>query len=114
MFYTTTNTTEEVTNIFADVVSSNLGYSKAAFLAGMNDPNLNELARIHWKYACSRYTTGTPHFLVNGIPVDDQLPNGSLQDWEALIDPLLPSADGEKAAPKKQQKKRGSNKKVVA
>ncbi len=44
--------------MYADVVSSNLPYSKAAFLAGMADDNLNEAARIDWKYGASRYTTG--------------------------------------------------------
>jgi hypothetical protein len=57
----------------------------------MADDNLNELARIHWKYATSRYTTGTPHFLVNGLPVDDQIPDGTAAEWYAMIDPLLPS-----------------------
>ena len=27
--------------------------------------------------------------MINGIPVDDQLGNGQLSDWESLIDPLL-------------------------
>ena len=29
--------------------------------------------------------------MINGLPVDDQLGNGQLSDWEALIDPLLAS-----------------------
>lgn len=33
------------------------------------------------------------------VPVDDQLGNGALSDWEALIDPLLPSA-GKKSSKK--------------
>jgi hypothetical protein len=36
--------------------------------------------------------------MINGLPVDDQLGNGAVSDWEALIDPLLPGAA---AAPKK-------------
>ena len=30
--------------------------------------------------------------MINGLPVDDQLGNGQLSDWEALIDPLLAGA----------------------
>ncbi len=30
--------------------------------------------------------------MVNGLPVDDQLGNGQLADWEALLDPLLGGA----------------------
>jgi len=84
------NSTSEVVSMYATLVSENLPYSYNDFITGMNDDNLNELARIHWKYACSRYSTGTPHFLINGIPVDDQLNDGTVADWEALIDPLLP------------------------
>lgn len=89
-FYTDSNSTSEVISMYATLVSQNLPYSYNNFINGMNDDNLNELARIHWKYGCSRYTTGTPHFLINGIPVDDQLNDGTVADWEALIDPLLP------------------------
>jgi len=46
----------------------------------------------------SRYTTGTPHYVVNGLPVDDQLGNGQLADWIALLDPLL---GGEEGAPRR-------------
>jgi len=40
--------------------------------------------------------------MVNGIPVDDQLGNGQLSDWESLIDPLL------NAGGKKSNRKRNS------
>jgi hypothetical protein len=30
--------------------------------------------------------------MVNGLPVDDELGNGQLSDWEALLDPLLAGA----------------------
>ena len=35
--------------------------------------------------------------MVNGLPVDDQLGNGQLADWEALLDPLLSGARAPKA-----------------
>lgn len=73
-------------------LAAKLGYSQAAVLAGLADDNLNEATRVSWKYATSRYTTGTPHYLVNGLPVDDQLGAGALADWIALIDPLLAGA----------------------
>jgi predicted DsbA family dithiol-disulfide isomerase len=40
------------------VAGLDVGVSAAAFAAGMADDDLNEDARISWKYACSRYTTG--------------------------------------------------------
>jgi len=89
-FYSTTMTAEQIIDAYATLVSANLPYSKSDFTAGMNDPNLNELARIHWKFGTSRYTTGTPHFLCNGLPVDDQVPgDGTTAPWYQMIDPLL-------------------------
>jgi hypothetical protein len=90
-------------------LATQLGYSASAVAAGLADGNLNEDTRISWKYGCSRTTTGTPHYLVNGMAVDDQLGNGALSDWEALIDPLLP-AEGKKGSKKAKgdkKKKRG-------
>ena len=116
-FYSTTQSISQITDAYATLVAANLPYTKAAFLAGvrqgatpfppparpfltalplpslrqMADDNLNELARSHWKYATSRYTTGTPHFLVNGLPVDDQIPDGTAAEWYAMLDPLMPT-----------------------
>ena len=94
-FYSDTMTITQVTDAYATLVAANLPYTKAQFLSGMADGNLNELARIHWKYATSRYTTGTPHFLVNGLPVDDQIPDGTAAEWYAMIDPLLAGSRSE-------------------
>lgn len=86
------NTSTQIEAMYAQAAST-IGYSASAVLQGLQDPNMDEAARIAWKYATSRYTTGTPHYLINGLPVDDQLNNGALADWTALIDPLLaPSA----------------------
>ena len=40
------------------VAGLDVGVSAAAFAAGMADDDLNEDARISWKFGCSRYTTG--------------------------------------------------------
>lgn len=47
----------------ADLASTHLGYSYADVAAGLADDNLNEAARISWKYSTSRYSTGTPHYV---------------------------------------------------
>ena len=53
---------------------------------------------------CSRYTTGTPNYLVNGLPVDAG--GFTLAQWEALLDPLFTggSMRATKAARAAQQK----------
>ncbi len=95
-FYGASLNTTWVDNHIAELAFT-LGYAKADVLAGLADDNLNEDTRISWKYSTSRYSTGTPHYMVNGLPVDDQLGNGQLSDWEALLDPLLGRAQGAKA-----------------
>ena len=61
------------------------------FVKGMNDPNLNEATRVSWKYAASRYVSGTPTFHVNGVRISAG-PDSSLEEWRALLDPLLAAA----------------------
>lgn len=39
---------------------------------------------------CARYTTGTPNYAVNGLPVDAG--GFTLAQWEALLDPLYSAA----------------------
>ena len=80
-----------------DLVTANLGYAAADVAAGLASSDLNEDTRISWKYSTSRYSTGTPHYMINGIPVDDQLGDGSLSAWQALIDPLLAGMRAPKA-----------------
>jgi len=95
-FYGADLNTTWVDGHIADLAAT-LGYSKADVLAGLADDNLNEDTRISWKYSTSRYSTGTPHYMVNGLPVDDQLGNGQLSDWQALLDPLLGGGRAPKA-----------------
>jgi hypothetical protein len=61
--------------------------------------------RPQWKYSTSRYSTGTPHYMINGIPVDDQLGNGALSDWQALIDPLISATRPQKRTVSKNVKR---------
>jgi hypothetical protein len=98
-----TNSSVQIEQALADLAASTLGYSASAVMQGLQDPNMDEAARITWKYSTSRYTTGTPHYLLNGAPVDDQIGQGGVSDWEALIDGL-----GQPKAAKGKKGKRGS------
>lgn len=91
------NTTTEVEQLYASTAAT-LGYSATDIYNGLQDGDMDEAARVGWKYSASRYTTGTPHYMINGLPIDDQLGNGQLTDWEALIDPLLPTHNGKGAS----------------
>lgn len=43
--------------------------------------------------------------MINGIPVDDQLGNGALSDWQALIDPLISTTRPQKRTVSKNVKR---------
>ena len=57
-------------------------------LKAWRDVPVLQRVRVFFKYAASRSTTGTPHFLVNGAPVDDVLGDGSASSWAAILDAL--------------------------
>jgi len=59
-------TNDQIEALFASAAYNATGVNQAAFLAGLQDPNLNEDTRISWKFGCSRTVTGTPSFFVNG------------------------------------------------
>jgi hypothetical protein len=110
-FYNTSATTDDMISLFANLVHQQFpSVSVAAFTAGLQDPNINEATRISFKFSAYRSTTGTPHFELNGSPIDDQLNDGTLADWEALIDPLLPGFTGEKKKSSKKASKKAAKK----
>lgn len=100
-----TMSTTQVTSMLAADVQSVMGISQAQFLQGMNDPDLNENTRIGWKYGCSRGTTGTPNFMVNGLQVAAD-ETWTLSDWEQLLDPLYQTAEERKASRAKAREQR--------
>ena len=51
---------------------------------------------------CSRYTTGTPNYAVNGLPVDAG--GFTLAQWEALLDPLFAGPQKVSAAARAAQR----------
>lgn len=59
--------------------------------------DLNMNTRVSWKYATTRGVSGTPTFFVNDInvPADS---TWTLQEWTALIDPLLAPSTSSKNA----------------
>ena len=60
----------------------------AAFTKAMQDGNMDWLARVDWKFACSLGTSGTPFPYINRVFLDEGIPL-SLGDWQKLIDPML-------------------------
>lgn len=55
---------------------------------GFTDPLIMQRSRFAWKYACSRGTTGTPQFLINGVHVPSA-PDFNVDDWKQFLDSLL-------------------------
>ena len=59
------------------------------FKKGFDDDNMDWLARVDWKYACSVGTSGTPFPYINRVFFDGAIYNYNLTDWKAVIDPML-------------------------
>jgi hypothetical protein len=88
------NSTNQIVAALSSLVAANMpGISASAFANGIADPNLNENTRISWKYSASRYTTGTPNVMVNQLQQEQIDETWTLQDWQALLDPLFQGAD---------------------
>ena len=62
-----------------------------AFAKGFKDENMDWLARVDWKFACSVGTSGTPFPYVNRVFLDQGISSFDLDDWEKIIDPMLNS-----------------------
>jgi protein-disulfide isomerase len=78
-----------VTAKLATMAYSTVGISAKDFTDGMAyDGVFDEANRASWKYGCSRGVSGTPTFMLNGVPIDAD-PAWKLSDWTKVIDPLL-------------------------
>ncbi len=61
---------------------------QSAFATQMGNSTINWNTRVSWKYGCSRGISGTPMFLINGVPVAGD-PGWKQADWEVITAPLL-------------------------
>merc|ERR1711990_742520 len=52
------------------------------FKKGMEDENMDWLARVDWKYGCSLGTSGTPMPYINRVYFDDGIAEYALADWK--------------------------------
>uniref|UniRef100_M4B3S1 Thioredoxin-like fold domain-containing protein n=1 Tax=Hyaloperonospora arabidopsidis (strain Emoy2) TaxID=559515 RepID=M4B3S1_HYAAE len=53
------------------------------------DDGADHHARVMWKYACTRAITGTPQYILNGVPFKGADSSWKLDDWLKVIDPLV-------------------------
>jgi hypothetical protein len=81
-------TATQVISAMADLAAP-LGISKRDFINGMNDANLDIIARVSWKFSAGRGISGTPSFIVNGVFVPQASSTWSFADWRNLLDPLF-------------------------
>ncbi|CAH0480814.1 unnamed protein product [Peronospora belbahrii] len=58
-------------------------------MTGYGGTEADQHTRITWKYACTRTVTGTPQYILNGVPFDEADSAWKLEDWLKVIDPLV-------------------------
>lgn len=80
-------TLTQVQQYIAQTASSVSGVPYSSLMNLFQDSTTNEAARIGWKYGCTRGVSGTPTVLVNGLDVGADS-TWTLQNWEAILDPL--------------------------
>jgi protein-disulfide isomerase len=88
-------THEDLMNLVADFAEEHSGVERNSFLKRMCDSDIYVQARTPIRYAATKAVWATPTLFINNagnVPVDHQ---SSLADWQAVIDPLLPTK-GEK------------------
>jgi len=73
----------------ADLVSKDLKVDKATFVKGMQDSEMDWLARVDWKFACSLGVSGTPFPYINRVFLDDGIAEYTLADWQKVLDPMI-------------------------
>ena len=87
--YAATVNDTQLVDYIANLVSKNLHVDKAAFVTGMADGNMDWLARVDWKFACSLGVSGTPMPYINRVFLDAGIADYTLTDWQKILDPML-------------------------
>ena len=91
-YFAATATDAELEFFLADLVSENLTVKKENFLASLQDPEMDWLARVDWKFGCSLGVSGTPFPFINRVFFDGGdygIMHFTIDDWKHVIDPLL-------------------------
>lgn len=82
----------EVTNIFHKLAKktfpklNDIEWEKE--MNGYGGTGADIHAREWWKYSCSRGVTGTPSYVLNGVPFEADS-DWTYEQWKEVIDPLI-------------------------
>lgn len=57
-------------------------------MTGYGGTDVDNQARESWKYSCSRGISGTPMYMLNGVPFEAGA-NWTVEQWFEVIDPLV-------------------------
>lgn len=60
-----------------------------SLMTGYGGTEADFQARAVWDYACTRGVSGTPSYVLNGVPFEAADASWDFQDWFAVIDPLV-------------------------
>mmetsp|Transcript_11250 Transcript_11250/g.21958 ORF Transcript_11250/g.21958 Transcript_11250/m.21958 type:complete len:237 (-) Transcript_11250:48-758(-) len=80
-------TREEVQAALGDL-AENHGLPRDVVLNGLKSSDVDQATRVSWKYACYRGVSGTPTYLVNGVPAPTEAGGWSSTQWIRFIDQI--------------------------
>lgn len=86
-------THDDLIQLVADFAKEHAGVERGSFLKRMSDSDIYVQARTPIRYAATKAVWATPTLFINNashVPVDHK---SSLADWQAVIDPLLPTKE---------------------
>ncbi|MFT5813771.1 MAG: protein-disulfide isomerase [Psychroserpens sp.] len=84
-------THDDLIQLVADFAEEHAGVIRDKFIERMNDSDIYVQARTPIRYAATKAVWATPTLFINNagnVPVDLK---SSLADWQAVIEPLLPT-----------------------
>jgi len=86
------DTESDIVNMLADDAVTCCGVNRTQFINDMqHGTDIYTDSVDEWKLGASRAVWGTPTFFVNGVVIADADPSWNLSDWQAVLNPLLPT-----------------------
>lgn len=91
-------TPSQVISKFGSLAEKSVGVPAADFIASIGGTVSDSATRVSWKYGCSRYVSGTPTFMLNGVQVAAD-PSWTLAQWMQLLDPFVGTSGATETSP---------------
>ncbi|GBG26398.1 Hypothetical Protein FCC1311_026192 [Hondaea fermentalgiana] len=84
----TASTTPKQVRAALTKLAADNGLPRDVVAKGLRDGDVDMATRVSWKYACYRGVSGTPTYLVNGVPAPAEAGGWSSKEWITFIESI--------------------------